>query len=88
MSANKDPDARTRLAAHFKSVDSSKHGEKWNELYKENFMPWDKGFPSPALVDLLTERQDILPNTQAGKRLKALVPGVSSERPFMIVELL
>jgi hypothetical protein len=88
MAAVRDPDVRTRLAAHFESVDFSKHGEKWNELYKENFLPWDKGFPSPALVDILTERQDIFPKPQAGKRLKALVPGVSRERHIAIVVLL
>jgi hypothetical protein len=82
MSATEQPDARARLRAHFLSTEPSKHGEKWNELWKENFLPWDKGFPSPALVDLLSERQDILPDpSKAGKRLRALVPGVS-QSPF------
>lgn len=71
-------DARARLLAHFKG-DPSSHGQKWDDLYKENFLPWDKGFPNPALVDLLSERQDLLPKStskgQSGKRLKALVPG-------------
>ena len=87
MSTTNQPDARARLLAHFQNTDPSKHGEKWNDLYKENFLPWDKGFPNPALVDLLTERQDVLPNpTHGGKRLKALVPGVSSLR-FMRLSL-
>ena len=78
MSTTDQPDARARLLAHFKTTDPSQHGERWNELYKENFLPWDKGVPSPALVDLLTERQDLLPNAVAGEgRLRALVPGVS-----------
>jgi len=53
------------------------HGKKWDELYKDGFMPWDKGFPSPALVDLLIERQDLFPSPTLpdGRRRKALVPG-------------
>lgn len=81
MSTN--PDARARLLAHFSTSDPSSHGQKWDELYKEDFLPWDKGFPSPALVDLLTSGQDkdTLPRpSQAGStklklKLKALVPG-------------
>ena len=67
------PDARARLLSHFQG-DFSQHGQKWDDLYKENFLPWDKGFPNPALVDLLSERQDLLPSP-GRKRLKALVPG-------------
>merc|ERR1712098_642820 len=61
---------------------STEHGTKWDELWTEGFLPWDKGFPNPALVDLLSQRQDILPtspspnaNGQASKKKKALVPG-------------
>lgn len=70
---DKPTDARARLLSHFEGADVSAHGVKWNDLWKEGFVPWDKGFPSPALVDLLAERQDILP--AKSERKKALVPG-------------
>lgn len=65
-------DARARLRAHFQG-DLSNHAKKWDELWVEGFLPWDKGFPSPALVDLLEERKDLFPAKQG--RRKALVPG-------------
>ena len=69
-------DARARLLSHFATAKgSSEHGQKWDDLWKEGFLPWDKGFPNPALVDLLSERQDLLlPPSKSGRR-KALVPG-------------
>lgn len=69
-------DARSRLLSHFSSATgSSEHGKKWDDLYAEGFLPWDKGFPNPALVDLSNEREDLLPPPKEGKRMKALVPG-------------
>jgi len=64
-------EARARLLSHFQG-DSSAHGQKWDQLWGENFIPWDKGFPSPALVDLLEERKDLFPSKG---RKKVLVPG-------------
>jgi SAM-dependent methyltransferase len=64
-----------RLREHFEGQDPSIHGSKWNELWSQGFSPWDRGSPSPALVDLLAERKDLLPpNKNSGKK-KALVPG-------------
>jgi SAM-dependent methyltransferase len=73
MSTPKDQvtDARTRVRAHFTGADLSAHASKWDDLWKEGFVPWDKGFPSPALVDFL--RGDLFPAKQGRK--KALVPG-------------
>jgi methyl halide transferase len=68
-------DARARLLSHFQSAKGTEeHGQKWDDLWKEGFLPWDKGFPNPALVDLLAERQDLFPSPKSGRR-KALVPG-------------
>lgn len=66
-------DARAKLHSHFQG-DSALHNQKWEALWKEDFLPWDKGFPSPALVDLLASRQDLF-KTPPGRRKKALVPG-------------
>lgn len=69
-------DARARLLSHFaEAKGTAQHGQKWDDLWKAGFLPWDKGFPNPALVDLLSERQDILPSSSPQKRKKALVPG-------------
>jgi SAM-dependent methyltransferase len=75
MSAPKDQptDARARLRAHFEETEASDHGSKWNDLWKEGFVPWDRGSPNPALIDLLAEHQDLFPAKQGRK--KALVPG-------------
>lgn len=36
---------------------------------------WDRGKPSPALIDLLEQREEILsPITADGRRKKVLVP--------------
>lgn len=72
-------DARARLLAHFDSpVDD--HPSKWSALWDAgDFLPWDKGFPNPALVDTLAKRQELLGSPLAertqGTRKKALVPG-------------
>ncbi|RDL38009.1 Uncharacterized protein BP5553_05442 [Venustampulla echinocandica] len=66
-------DARTRLLSHF-TGDVSQHGKKWDDLWKEGFVPWDRGLPNPALVDLLSEQPGLLPN-QPGRKRKVLVPG-------------
>jgi SAM-dependent methyltransferase len=69
-------DARARLLSHFQSAQgTTEHGQKWDDLWKEGFLPWDKGFPNPALVDLLSESQDIFPLPTQSERRKALVPG-------------
>jgi hypothetical protein len=68
--------ARAKLLSHFQTAKgSSEHGQKWDDLWKEGFVPWDKGFPNPALIDLLSERQDLLPPSAKSWRRKALIPG-------------
>lgn len=62
-----------RLGDHFANQDPSTHPQKWDELWGDNYTPWDRGVASPALKDLLTTREDILPAISGRK--KALVPG-------------
>jgi methyl halide transferase len=69
-------DARARLLSHFQSArGTTEHGQKWDELWEEGFLPWDKGFPNPALVDLLSERPELFPPPPKSGKRKALVPG-------------
>ena len=72
---------RARLLSHF-AGDTSMHQSKWSALWdKGDFLPWDRGMPNPALVDTLTEQQDLLGTCfvedSPGKkrRKRALVPG-------------
>lgn len=71
-------DARAILAAQFKDVPPSSHGQKWDDLYAKNILPWDKGSPNPALVALLAAGKEFgisSTNTSGKERKKALVPG-------------
>jgi len=63
----------TSLSDHFKGQNPSVHGQKWDELWDHEFTPWDRGFPSSALTDFLSERKEILPSKT--QRKKALVAG-------------
>ena len=67
--------------AHF-SNGSSNDPKKWSALWDQgDFLPWDRGSPNPALVDLLADGKDLLENNFADdasgnrKSKKALVPG-------------
>lgn len=48
--------------------------EKWDTLWTSSFTPWDKGSASPALVELLVEKQfHLVPVGLTGS--KGFVPG-------------
>ncbi|CAD0090201.1 unnamed protein product [Aureobasidium mustum] len=67
--ADKPTDARERLRQNFLDHDPKHHPNRWEHLWQQDDLPWDKGFASPALAD------DLLPTAQSGRRLRALVPG-------------
>jgi hypothetical protein len=70
------PDARERLREHFLSEPAST--SRWDELWKSDFTPWDRGLPNPALVDTLRDRTELLGDPviqETKRRKKALVPG-------------
>ena len=73
-------DARERLKKHF--ADPTDQLSRWAQLWEnEDFLPWDRGLPNPALVDMLSEKQNILgtcfkdDSSGEKQRKKALVPG-------------
>jgi len=70
------------LQAHSQGLDPSLHGAKWDELWTEEFSPWDRGAPNPALIDVLAKRKDLVGSATLvdGKRKKALVPGLDTMR--------
>ncbi|KAJ5837416.1 uncharacterized protein N7525_002604 [Penicillium rubens] len=71
------PENRSRLIRHFEQSSIENHNEAWDRLWEtDNSDMWDRGKPSPALVDLLEQREDILsPIAANGRRKKILVPG-------------
>lgn len=69
-------DVRAKLRDIFKTS-YNEHPQQWSKLWESgDFLPWDRGEPSPALVDLLNEKEDLIGQvTTGGRRKKALVPG-------------
>ncbi|KAI6819559.1 hypothetical protein KC332_g2389 [Hortaea werneckii] len=80
-------DVRERLRQHFDALPPEKQAGGWNAMWEQNVTPWDRGEPSPALVDTLQYKlpqieassfQDTSSNKahhQPTRRKKALVPG-------------
>lgn len=75
------PEASARLMEHFAN-NSSDQPSLWAQLWEnEDFLPWDRGLPNPALVDLLSERRGLTGTcfkdnaSGAKERKKAFVPG-------------
>ncbi|KAL5383092.1 hypothetical protein DPSP01_006072 [Paraphaeosphaeria sporulosa] len=67
----------TRLISHFQTKEQEQYGAGWSELWEKGESNlWDRGFPSPALTDIIAERRDILsPLNVDGSRKRVLVPG-------------
>ncbi|OAA47884.1 Thiopurine S-methyltransferase [Metarhizium rileyi] len=64
-----------RLAAHFINRSRAQQSDGWDFLWESNENElWDRGMPSPALIDFIESRQDVL-QAPAERRLCALVPG-------------
>ena len=81
-------DVRERLRQHFDALAPEKQAGGWNAMWEQNVTPWDRGEPSPALIDTLqyklpqieaSSSQDTSSNKAHNqpptRRKKALVPG-------------
>ncbi|CAG7919766.1 unnamed protein product [Penicillium olsonii] len=65
------------VQSHLSQYKGDKYVEGWSSLWdKGDKLPWDRGFPNPALEDTLVNQRPTIgaPVTDAGRR-KALVPG-------------
>jgi len=74
----KPTEARERFRQHF-LVPIESHDQKWSDLWNGGeFLPWDKGCASPALVDLLAAKDThtffVSHDKKYGQKT-ALVPG-------------
>ena len=83
MSPTDDRNAvRERLGKLF-DVPFTEHGSRWDSLWQTGDLPFDKGFPNPALADALLEKQDLFGSSfdedsranGVSRRKRALVPG-------------
>lgn len=64
--------------AHWAKYPGQNYAAGWASLWdKSENLPWDRGFPNPALEDTLVQRAGTIgwPIGQDGERRKALVPG-------------
>ncbi|KAI1760202.1 S-adenosyl-L-methionine-dependent methyltransferase [Hypoxylon sp. FL1150] len=67
--------APTKLISHFLNRNPNEQSSGWAELWDTNQSDfWDRGKPSPALIDWIESKPEILRST-SNQRLKALVPG-------------
>ncbi|EMC92114.1 hypothetical protein BAUCODRAFT_276548 [Baudoinia panamericana UAMH 10762] len=74
---------RAQLREHFLDKPFEQHAKGWDDLWKKSFTPWDRDKPSPALVDTLNQKGDILggalmqngEQSQQKSRKRAFVPG-------------
>jgi methyl halide transferase len=69
--------ARAALKAHFNEYSGDNYADGWAKLWADgSFLPWDRGFPSPALTDTLENHRDLIGGPMLEtRRKKALVPG-------------
>ncbi|KAK4946028.1 hypothetical protein LTR10_014830 [Elasticomyces elasticus] len=74
-------EARAALKQHFSTFQGQKYAEGWADLWaKGDFLPWDRGHPSPALADTLADHADLIGHAMVDengkpRRKRALVPG-------------
>lgn len=67
-----------RLRAFFEGRAVEDHPSRWDDLWKAaDFLPWDRGFANPGLIDLLNSQPEWLDKSKKpdGSRKRALVPG-------------
>ncbi|KAM4066209.1 thiopurine s-methyltransferase (TPMT) domain-containing protein [Hirsutella rhossiliensis] len=65
-----------RLVSHFAGRSHAGHTRGWSELWESDQSGfWDRGKPSPALIDFVESRPEVLHPPPEERRLRALVPG-------------
>jgi SAM-dependent methyltransferase len=69
-----------RLRSHFSSLEPSSHASGWDDLWRAgDFIPWDRGYANPALIDFLAHPTSPpvsgTPNPTAGAPKQGVVDG-------------
>ncbi|KAL3265158.1 hypothetical protein ABHI18_000063 [Aspergillus niger] len=73
----KSSEGQPWIVSHFAERNVQDHGSAWAALWDAQYNDmWDRGKPSPALIDLVEYRKELFqPLAADGRRKKALVPG-------------
>ncbi|RMZ87846.1 hypothetical protein DV736_g4924, partial [Chaetothyriales sp. CBS 134916] len=81
-------DMRARLVEQFSKYQGDDYVKGWADLWeKEDFLPWDRGRPSPALEDALVNHREIIGDAIVDERRKrALVPGCGRGYDVLLLE--
>ncbi|KAM7190713.1 S-adenosyl-L-methionine-dependent methyltransferase [Naviculisporaceae sp. PSN 640] len=84
-----------RLQSTFQNRSFNDHPSAWDALWNEAYTPWDRGGPSLALKDLLSQHPDLFPfqhqasgEKNAAERPKALVPGCGRGHDVLLLSSL
>lgn len=83
MSLAKADEAREKLRQHFSTLSDDQQVKGWDDMWKKQVTPWDRGRPNPALVDALAADKPAIAISSPFKtgengekiRKKAFVPG-------------
>ncbi|KAK4503755.1 hypothetical protein PRZ48_004670 [Zasmidium cellare] len=71
-------ESRQRLKQKFEGLPSEKHTGGWDDLWQQDFTPWDRKGPSLALRDAVTGHEELFGGplkSSGGERKRAFVPG-------------
>lgn len=77
-----------RLQSTFQYRSFDDHPSAWDSLWNEAYTPWDRGGPSLALKDLLTQHPELFPPKEGDDRPKALVPGCGRGHDVLLLSSL
>ncbi|KAJ5736518.1 uncharacterized protein N7483_001643, partial [Penicillium malachiteum] len=68
------PKGKSRLIRHFEKRSIENHNDAWTDLWDTDKSDmWDRGRPSPALIDLLEQREEVLSPIAADSRRKTVL---------------
>ncbi|KAI0406492.1 S-adenosyl-L-methionine-dependent methyltransferase [Xylaria palmicola] len=71
-----DPNTLLKLCKAFEDLPTKEHSDRWAALWDDKFTPWDRGMPSMALNDLLTDNPNgVIPLPNEDSKKTTLVPG-------------
>ncbi|KAF2163724.1 hypothetical protein M409DRAFT_25910 [Zasmidium cellare ATCC 36951] len=69
---------RQRLREKFETLPTNQHTGGWDDLWQQEFTPWDRKGPSLALKDAITGHPEVFGGpvkSEGGERKRAFVPG-------------
>ncbi|KAL4790419.1 S-adenosyl-L-methionine-dependent methyltransferase [Aspergillus venezuelensis] len=78
------PPPKRRLISHFETHPTPSHGKAWSDLWDSGESDlWDRGIPSPALLDLIVSRQNLFSPWRLTNAVSVNVPGMFRKRALV-----